>query len=409
MSGIALIQIIAITEVNMSKIAKTAAKTIQKVFRMKKSTKIILGVTAAATATAAGAFAVKAQQAKKQERSVKSLLVEDAIKRLPLKASSEQESYEQSLEQSARPYVLPEFARKTIGFAEFDDFTDTFVIQPKEKFSDFTIFYIHGHNFWSDPSRVAFRFYRKLADTLGVQLILPVYPKAPTYHVTDVHQMLLDRYTYLINEKQIAAENIIFAGDAAGGGIVLSLLQRIKYQVLPMPKQAILISPWLDITNSNPDMEAVQQYDPLLRIDRMTFQGKEYAGDIDPESPVVSPIYGDLRGLPPIAVFSGTHDILSVDSQNLEKIAAAQELDINVYTFKNQLHFFVGLPIPEAREALEIIAEEVYGCGCDECIDEEDFDEGILPDDEPAGDDAEPVVEEYDISEVEIVEPLDSE
>lgn len=353
-------------------IKRFAKKTVYKFMFMKTSTKIALGVTAAATVAAATTLAVKARQAKKQERSLQSLVVEDAIKCLPMSSSS-QESYEEALEQSSRPYELPDFARSSIGFSEYEDFTDTFVLQPTEKFSDFVIFYIHGHNFWADPSKVHFRFYRKLADTLGAELILPVYPKAPAYHVADVHQMLLDRYLYLINEKQIETDRIIFAGDAAGGGLVLSLLQRLKYQALPMPGHALLISPWLDITNTNPDMQAVQGTDPLLNVDKLAFQAKEYAGDVDLESPVVSPIYGDLKGLPPMTVITGTHDILSVDAINLEKIAEAQNLDINVFVFVNQLHFFVGLPIPEAKEALELIAEEVFGvddcCECDDCLE----------------------------------------
>ncbi|HCA04708.1 MAG TPA: hypothetical protein DEO32_02295 [Ruminococcaceae bacterium] len=380
------------------------SKTAFKVWRMKKSTKIAIGITAAAAAAAAGAYVVKAQQAKKQERSVKSLVVEDAIKRLPIRSSA-QESYEEALEQSSRPYVLPDFARNNIGLTEYDDFTDTFILQPKDRFSDFVIFYIHGHNFWSDPSKVHFRFYRKLADALGATLILPVYPKAPTYHVADVHEMLLSRYRYLIGDKEIAPENIIFAGDAAGGGLVLSLLQRLKYQAIAMPGKALLISPWLDITNTNPDMVTVQGTDPLLNIDKLAFQGKEYAGEVDLESPVVSPIYGDLKGLPPMTVITGTHDILCVDSLNLEKIAEAQDLDINVFTFVNQLHFFVGLPIPEAKEALEIIVEEIFGvedceCGCDEdceCDGEEAPDNNI----EDAAETAE--------ADVVVVEPIDAD
>lgn len=386
----------------MNKIIKAVAfKQAKKIFRMKKSTKIVLGVTAAATAAAAGAFAVKAYQAKKQERSVKSLMVEDAIRRLPIRSSS-QESYEEALEQSSRPYVLPEYARTVIGMAEYDDFTDTFVLQPREKYSDFVIFYIHGHDFWSDPSKVHFRFYRKLADTLGATLILPVYPKAPAYHVADVHGMLIDRYQYLLAEKEIEPQNIIFAGDAAGGGLALSLMQRLKYQALPMPGHAVLISPWLDITNSNPDMQTVQGTDPLLNIDKLAFRAREYAGDVDLESPVVSPIYGDLKGLSPMTVITGTHDILSVDSINLEKIAEAQNLDICVFTFVNQLHFFVGLPIPEAKEALEIIAEEVFAVDdcCDECCDDDCCECG---DEEAPAEEAEAPVE----VEAEVLETID--
>lgn len=378
----------------MKAISSFATNLTDKVLHMKTSTKIAVGVTATATAAAAGAFAIKARQAKKQERSVKSLVVEDAIRLLPRKSSA-QESYEEALEQSSRPYVLPDFARKTIGFTEYDDFDDTFVLEPKELFTDYVIFYIHGHNFWADPAKVHFKFYKKLADVLGAELILPVYPKAPTHHVGDVQQMLLDRYLYLVNVKEVDPQNIIFAGDAAGGGLALSLLQRMKYQALPMPKQAILLSPWLDISNSNPDIQELQSDDPLLNAEKLAFQGKEYAGEVALDSPAVSPIYGDLRGLPPVAVFTGTHDVLSADAMKLEEIAIEQDLDINVYVFVNQVHFFMGLPIPEAKEALELIAEEVFleECDCEECEEAEELDELLEEAEEAAEDGAEEIVE----------------
>ncbi len=362
-------------------ITSAASKMAYKVLHMKKSTKIAIGVTTAASAAAAGTIAFKARQAKKQERSIKSLMMEDAIKRLP-KPRPIEDTYEEALKQSAQPYCLPDFARKSIGFTELDEFTDTFILEPKEEYSDFVIFYIHGHNFWADPAKMQFRFCRSLADTLGAKLVLPVYPKAPTHHVVEVHEMLLERYLYLVNEKGIDPKNIVFAGDAAGGGLALSLLQRIRYQALPMPKQAILLSPWLDISNTNIEMEALQKDDPMLNIERLRFQGKEYAGDVGVESPVVSPLNGDLKGLPPISVFSGTHDILSADAVELEKLAIEQELDINVYLFANQVHFFAALPIPEAKEALELIAEDVFGVE-DEDIeeeypDEEAFEEEVL-------------------------------
>lgn len=377
-----------------------------RALRMRKSTKIVLGVTAAATAVAAGTLAVKAVQAKKQERSIKSLVVEDAIRRLPVRADA-QKSYEEALEQSARPYVLPVFARKTIGFTEYDDFEDTFILEPKEKYTDFVIFYIHGHNFWADPSKVQFKFYKKLADTLGAPLVLPVYPKAPAHHVGEVQEMLLDRYLYMVNVKEVAPQNIILAGDAAGGGLALSLLQRMKYQALPMPKQAILLSPWLDVTCTDPGMEEIQPGDPLLNIERLRFQGKEYAGDVALESPAVSPLYGDIKGLPPISAFTGTHDILSVDAIRLNSIAEEDKLDVNVYVFPNQLHFFMGLPIPEAREVLEIIAEEVFGVTDEDGYGESE--EGDELDEQPAAAEEAPAEEPAEVLETESVPETEPE
>ena len=128
-----------------------------------------------------------------------------------------------------------------------------------------------------------------------------------------------------------------------------------------MPKQAFLISPWLDVTNSNPKMEDIQPNDTILNIEKLAFKGQKYAGELELTHPMVSPIYGDLAGLPKITVFVGTREIFCADVEKLEEIALEKDLDIEVYVYKNQMHFFVGLPIPEAEDAMNIIASELYG------------------------------------------------
>ena len=103
----------------MNKVIKAfVSKTAFKALHMKKSTKIALGITAAATAAAAGAFAIKAQQAKKQERSVKSLVVEDAIKRLPIRSSA-QESYEEALEQIMSLHKRYFIRKESLGWRHY--------------------------------------------------------------------------------------------------------------------------------------------------------------------------------------------------------------------------------------------------------------------------------------------------
>ena len=173
--------------------------------------------------------------------------------------------------------------------------------------------------------------------------------------------MVIDRYLYLVNEKGIPSEKIAFVGDAAGGGMALAILQKLRYLALPMPKQAFLISPWLDVTNSNPKMEDIQPNDTILNIEKLAFKGQKYAGELELTHPMVSPIYGDLAGLPKITVFVGTREIFCADVEKLEEIALEKDLDIEVYVYKNQMHFFVGLPIPEAEDAMNIIASELYG------------------------------------------------
>ena len=351
-----------------------------KIFKMKTSQKIAIGAAAAVTAAAAGLVIAKGVQAKKQDRSVKSLVLEDATRTLPVSVKREP-SFEESMEKSAQPFVLPQAVRKRIGLRELDDFEDTFVLEPKNKTTDDVIFYLHGSNFWYNPSRYHYAFMRRLSNKLGAELILPVYPKAPAHTAVEIQQMLIDRYLYIVRGKGIPAENVVFVGDAAGGGLALAILQKLRYLALPMPKQAFLISPWLDITNSNPEMEEIQPNDPVLNIEKLAFKGAKYAGDLDLTHPTVSPIYGDLSGLPKLTVFAGTREIFCADVKKLREIAEDKNLDIDVHIYKNQMHFFVGLPIPEGEEAIGIIASELYGAEEDDTLmDISDIDESELAD-----------------------------
>ena len=342
------------------------------VFKMKTRHKVALGVATAVTAAAAGAAIAKAQQAKKQERSVKSLVIEDAAKVLPL-AVKKPVDFEKALEESLKPFVLPEQTKRNVGLTELDWFTDTFVLEPKDKTTDCVIFYIHGTDFWNNPTRFHYNFIKKLSSKLGATIVMPVYPKAPANTAVDMQKMLLDRYTYLLDDLGITADKIVFVGDGAGGGMALSLLQKIKYLTMPMPKQAFLISPWLDVTNSNGEIDTIQPYDKVLNADSLRDKGEQYAGDLELTHPAVSPIYGDLTGLCKITVFVGSREIFCADAYRLRDIADEYELDIDVNVFKNQMHFFAALPIPEAELVFSIMASELYGVEeCDEEVEEEE-------------------------------------
>lgn len=380
-----------------------------KAFRMKTSKKIAIGAAAAVAAAATGIAVAKTVQAKKQERSVRSLVLEDITRTLPVSVKREP-SFEESMEKSAQPFVLPQIVRTRVGLTELDEFTDTFVLEPKEKTSEMVIFYLHGTNYWYNPSRYHYAFIKRLANRLGAQLILPVYPKAPAHTAIDIQQMVLDRYLYLINEKEIPAENIVFIGDASGGGLALAMLQKLRYLAYPMPKQAFLISPWLDVTNSNPAIAEIQPNDPILNAEKLAFKGEKYAGDLELTHPMVSPIYGDLSGLCPITVFAGTREIFCADAQKLCDIAEEKELEIEVYIYKNQMHFFVGLPIPEGEEAIDIIAMQIYGIDeSDEIIEFEQTDAPELAEAVVCEDGEEPAAEEATELTEETFEELDPE
>ena len=194
----------------IEKITAAITTAAGKVFKMKTSQKIAIGAAAAVAAAATGVVIAKNIQAKKQERSVQSLVLEEAARALPAAVNNEK-SYEEYLQKSAEPFVLPQAVRKRIGMTELDGFEDTFVIEPKEKTSDIVIFYIHGTNYWFNPSRYHYAFMRRLSNNLGMQMIVPIYPKAPSHTAVEMQQMVIDRYLYLVNEKGIPRRSLLSA------------------------------------------------------------------------------------------------------------------------------------------------------------------------------------------------------
>lgn len=313
----------------------------------------------ALTVVPAAVFAMRRRQARDEERSMSSLILEDAIRWFPRPDYRIGKNYLKSLEQSSRPFVLPKMARQKYGLTELGNHTDTFVMESESGPSNYTIFYLHGGCYWGDPNIFYYRLLRKLSNTLRARVILPVYPKAPTYSALEVHEMVLDCYLDLLGPKNIAPDHIIFMGDSAGGGLTLALLQVLRDKNIPQPKQAFLFSPWLDISTNNMDMQQIQPKDPLLNVQQLAFQGKEYARDLDLKDPLVSPIFGSHNNLPPISVITGTHDILFADILKYRNLCVEQELNITFHVFDKQIHCFIGLPIPESDEAFAIISREI--------------------------------------------------
>ena len=295
-----------------------------------------------------------------QGRSISSFMLETVFKMIPLADKRESSVFDKYMEDNSKPYQLPDGIQEKYGVEELDDFTDTFLIEPKEKNRDLVILYLHGGGYWSQPLSLHFQFFNKIANQYGAPVIFPIYPKAPAYDATDVHAMIKERYNYLLTEKHISPDNILLMGESAGGGLALAFLQVLRDQNLPMPKQVILISPWLDVTGSNKAMDVIEPNDPLLLRDSLVFGGITYAGNLDPKDPLVSPIYGNLSKLPPVTVFTGTHDILDADIQQLGHTAKEQNLDYTIYTYEKMNHGFVGFPIiPEAKDAIKIISSIV--------------------------------------------------
>ena len=140
-------------------------------------------------------------------------------------------------------------------------------------------------------------------------------------------------------------------GDSAGGGFALALAQKSKVDDIQQPRKIILLSPWLDISLGNPQIEEVDPFDPFLGVPGLRKAGAAYAGNSDPANFLLSPIYGPLQGLAQISLFIGSRDILVADARKLYRLATQQGTSINYREYESMLHVWMLLNFPESKKA----------------------------------------------------------
>lgn len=298
-------------------------------------------------------------KAKKEGRSVASKLAEICLQMIPIKDPETKEEIEKARLKSLQPFALSSVIKKKYKIVESDRYSNTYILESPKYQSDKIILYFHGGTYWYQPTFLHFRFILKLVNKTNSRGIVPIYPKAPGYTAEDVYQMIYPIYLDLIDRQCISPEKITFIGDSAGGGLALAFAEYIKTMKKLTPRDIILISPWLDLSNNNPEIEMLKLVDPLLDADRTRKMGKIYAGALPVKDFRVSPIYGDFFDVGHISLYQGTHDILLADSRKLATLAKDLGIPLSYYEYPKMNHIFPLVPIPEARHVLEKIVATI--------------------------------------------------
>ena len=159
-------------------------------------------------------------------------------------------------------------------------------------------------------------------------------------------------YRYLL-EAGVKPEKIVIAGDSAGGGLALSTLLNLRDEEAPLPAGAALISPWTDITASGGSVRTHVKYDYINRAS-LESCAKHFAPDEDPKNPLVSPLFADHRGLPPLLIQAGGCESLLDDSLRLATRAKAAGVSVELDIEADMIHAFhlFAFMAPEARRAI---------------------------------------------------------
>ncbi len=219
-----------------------------------------------------------------------------------------------------------------------------------------TVLYLHGGGYVEHADRAHWKYAVSLAERLGVRVVLPHYPLAPSATWREAHEPLATLFTHLAVESP---HGVVLAGDSAGGGLALALAQTLARRSGPQPTHLSLVSPWLDLTGTTPGTDEASARDPWLRISRMHLYAQWWAGSDEPDRPEVSPLFGDLDGLPSTIMWCGTRDTFYPQCRALADRAREQGWDLEYVEEPDLLHVYPILPIPEARRALDQLARHL--------------------------------------------------
>ena len=215
-----------------------------------------------------------------------------------------------------------------------------FIVTPKNREKTNTkILYFHGGSYVAEATNQHWDFIENIVNDTGATVILPDYPLTPKYTYKDVFKMVVPLYKEIID--RIDTEYFIIMGDSAGGGLGLALEERIGEEDLPMPRQTILISPWLEVRLTNPKIEEVQKNDTELNRETLKLAGIAYASDDGINSYLVNPIDGDLSKLENVTILTGTYDILNPDIHVLQEKAKQVGVEIQIKEYEKAKHVWV--------------------------------------------------------------------
>jgi monoterpene epsilon-lactone hydrolase len=159
----------------------------------------------------------------------------------------------------------------------------------------------------------------------------------------------------------IAPGQIALAGESAGAGLVIATLLALREAGTPLPSAGFLMSPYVDLTLAGETLTARAALDPVLTPEGLRVRVADYVGDADAADPLISPIFGDLRGLPPLLIQVGTHEILLSDALRLSDRAALSDVAVTLEVTPGVPHVFQGFAalLDEAGAALDRAADFV--------------------------------------------------
>jgi monoterpene epsilon-lactone hydrolase len=222
------------------------------------------------------------------------------------------------------------------------------VIDPRH-----VVLYFHGGVYVISDAFLAAGLASQIGRRTQAKVISVDYRLAPEHPYPAAVDDALAAYEALL-DSGIAPSDIAFAGDSAGGGLAIATLVNARDHGLPLPAAAYVLSPYVDLSLAGTTMETKRDVDPLLSRELLEPRVADYTAGQDAALPLISPVFADLSGLPPLIIQAGSHEVLLDDAVRLAHQAATADVEVTLEITPRVPHVFQAYSqmLDEAEAAL---------------------------------------------------------
>ncbi|NJN25795.1 MAG: alpha/beta hydrolase [Cyclobacteriaceae bacterium] len=247
-----------------------------------------------------------------------------------------------------------------IAKIEFDLFSAEWLI-PDNVQPNRALLYLHGGGYVIGSPHTHRALAGKIAKGIAASCLLIDYRKAPENPYPAALEDAFTAYKHLLDRGHHAKE-IVLVGDSAGGGLAIALQYELKDWHMALPLCSALMSPYLDLTAKGKSVKKNAKNDRFLDVFEMRRWAGMYAGDHNFEDPLISPLFGDPTGLPPILVQASKSEVLYDDSARFVRKAKKAGVSTAFQTWEGLVHWWHMFgTMPEAKDAVNKVVEYLNG------------------------------------------------
>ncbi len=222
--------------------------------------------------------------------------------------------------------------------------------------ADRVLLFLHGGGYELGSLRSDGELAARLGRASGMRVLFPEYRLAPEHPFPAAINDARAVWHWLRTDQGVSAASTAVAGASAGGGLAVALLVAVRDAGEALPAAAVLMSPTVDLTSSGASMTERVEQDPVSTPALLKQFAADYLAGADPKTPLASPLFADLTGLPPLLIQEGTADLLLSDAERLAATAGDAGVDVSLEVRSGLPHVYqLLLGTPEAAEATEHI------------------------------------------------------